>query len=256
MLGSKVNIHIAGDISPARSELALQGLTADLPSKKTGLMQAAVSPQSNAGKVFFIDVPDSKQSVILVGKLTLSTLDSDADKLDFTNEKLGGGISGDLAQVLRIEKGYTYGAYSSISSGKDTQAFRLQTSVRANATKASLEVIRDMLRNYGPTYTDEHVEMIKQKLIKESARAFESQGAKLGLLQAMSKFDKSKNFVEEQQQVLVDMSLEDFRQLARTYLNESDMVYVIVGDKATQLEPVKEFADGSVTELNVNGRPY
>ncbi len=253
MLGSKVNIHVAGDISPARSEQALQGLTVDLPSEKTGLVQAAVSPQNNAGQVFFIDVPDSKQSVILVGKLTLSTLHSDADKLDFTNEKLGGGISGDLAQVLRIEKGYTYGAYSNISSGKDTQAFRLQTSVRANATKASLEVIRDMLRNYGPTYTDAQVEMIKQKLIKESARAFESQGAKLGLLQAMSKFGKSKNFVEEQQQVLVDMDLEDFRELALTYLNESDMVYVIVGDKATQLEPVKEFAGGNVTELTVNG---
>ena len=97
--------------------------------------------------------------------------------------------------------------------------------------------------------------MIKQKLIKESARAFESQGAKLGLLQAMSKFGKSKNFVEEQQQVLVDMGLEDFRELARTYLNEQDMVYVIVGDKQTQLEPVKEFAGGKVVELDVSGDP-
>lgn len=255
MIGGQAKIHIAGDISPARSEQALQQLALALPSKEMELPEAVIPPQKNAGQVFFIDVPGSKQSVILVGKLTLSTLDSDADKLDFTNEKLGGGISGDLAQVLRIEKGYTYGAYSSISTGKDTQAFRLRTSVRANATKASLEVIRDMLRNYGPSYTDEHVEMIKQKLIKETTRAFESQGAKLGLLRAMSKFGKSKAFVEEQQQVLVDMSLKDFRQLASTYLNEEEMVYVIVGDKATQLEPVKEFAGGKVSELNVNGLP-
>ncbi len=255
MISGEAQIHITGDVSPARSEVALQQLALALPSKKMDLSQSEIPVQKNAGQVFFIDVPDSKQSVILVGKLTLSTLDGDADKLDFTNEKLGGGISGDLAQVLRIEKGYTYGAYSSISSGKDTQAFRLRTSVRANATKASLELIRDMLRNYGPTFTDEHVEMIKQKLIKETTRAFESQGAKLGLLHAMSKFGKSNRFVEEQQKVLVNMDLEDFRELARTYLNEEEMVYVIVGDKETQLESVKEFAGGNLLELDINGLP-
>ena len=31
------------------------------------------------------------------------------------------------------------------------------------------------------------------------------------------------------------------------------MVYVIVGDKATQLEPVKAFAGGDVIELDIYG---
>ena len=253
MLSGLTNMHITGSIAASRAEKSLRPLAIALPDNKIAVPEYEIPLQNNAGRVFFIDVPDSKQSVILVGKLALSSLAADFDKLDFTNEKLGGGISGDLAQVLRIEKGYTYGANSSISQGKARQAFRLRTSVRANATKASLEVIRDMLREYAPTYTDEHVAMIKQKLIKEKTRAFESQGAKLGLLRAMSKFEKSHRFVEEQQQVLVDMTLDDFRELATAYLKEEEMIYVIVGDKATQFDALTEFAGSEVIELNING---
>ena len=49
------------------------------------------------------------------------------------------------------------------------------------------------------------------------------------------------------------MSLEDFKGLANKYLQESEMTYVVVGDKATQLEPVKAFAGGEVIELDIYG---
>ena len=68
--------------------------------------------ESKAGNLYFIDVPGSKQSVIMIGKLALSARDENANNLNFANEILGGGSSGRLFQTLRIEKGYTYGAYS------------------------------------------------------------------------------------------------------------------------------------------------
>ena len=204
-------------------------------------------------KVFFIDVPGSKQSVLYIGKLALSSLNKDANKLDFTNDKLGGGSSGALFQTLRIEKGYTYGAYSGVGSGIEIQPFIARGSMRANATNASLTIIRDMIENYAKDFSDADVEITKQKLVKANTSAFESLGAKLGTLRQISKYEKAKNYVEQDQAELVAMSLDDFKDIANKYLQESEMTYVVVGDKVTQLEPVKEFAGGEVIELDIYG---
>ncbi len=253
LLASNVRIHIAGDVSQARAAKALVSLAETFQPAGASLPKYQIPAQANAGKVFFIDVPGSKQSVITIGKLALATTNADANRLYFTNEKLGGGISGDLAQTLRIEKGYTYGAISFISNGKVEQPFRATTSVRANATKPSLEIMREMIANYGVNFSEADVATTQQKLVKENTRAFESLRAKLGILRNISKYGKSRKYVEEEQQELLAMQLDDFKATADKYLREPEMVYVIVGDKATQLAPVTEFAGGDVTELDIYG---
>lgn len=251
--------HIVGDIDPDRAALGLAKLAKSI--SPTGAPRDAhdIPGQVNAGKVFFIDVPGSKQSVLRIGKLTAATGDADFNKVRFTNEKLGGGISGDLAQVLRIEKGYTYGAYSSVPNGTVTRPFTIGTSVRANATQASLETIREMVRAYGPEFDAAAVETTQQKLIKENTRAFESLGAKLGVLRNISRYGLPTNYVETEQAELVDMKVEDFQRIADEYLDESEMIYVVVGDKETQFRPVAEFASksgkGKVVELDIYGQP-
>jgi zinc protease len=253
LLGSPVRMHVTGSMEKDRAVGALRGI-ADVFNVSDAARPAYDIPaQNNAGKVFFIDVPDSKQSVIIIGKLTLASTDENANKLDFTNEKLGGGISGDLAQVLRIEKGYTYGAVSVMLNGKEVQPFRAQTRVRANATQPSLEIMKDMIGQYGEKFAQADVEMTQLKLVKENARAFEALNAKRGLLRAISKYGKSKTFVEDDQKELMAMKVADFKRIAGRYMREPEMTYVIVGDKATQLGPVTEFADGTVTELDIYG---
>ncbi len=253
LLGAQMRIHIAGDVAQQRAVRAFSGTAAIFTPIDHPATDYKIPGQSNAGKVFFIDIPGSKQSLITIGKLVLANTDADANKLDFTNEKLGGGISGDLAQTLRIEKGYTYGAVSFVTNGKVPQPFRALTSVRANATKASLQIMRDMIANYGTEFTEADVVMTRQKLVKENTRAFESLRAKLGILRTLSKYGKSKRYVEDDQQELVSMPLAEFKRIAAQYLIEAEMIYLVVGDKATQFAPVNEFAGGGVIELDIYG---
>ncbi len=248
-----IRIHIAGDINPARAAKGFKGIAEKFAAEIGDVPSYDIPEQDKGGTVYFIDVPGSKQSVLNIGKLTVPTTHEDFNKINFTNEKLGGGISGDLAQTLRIGKGYTYGAYSWITNGRDVQPFKISTSVRANATGPSLDIIRDMVTDYGPDYDDDDAEMIKKKLIKENTRAFESLGAKLGTLIDISKYEKSKSYVEDEQQELVNMSVADFKDIAAKYLSEPDMIYVVVGDKETQWEPVSEFAGGNIVELDIYG---
>jgi zinc protease len=207
---------------------------------------------NNAGTLYFIDVPNAKQSVVYVGDIALSATNPDAKKLDFANEILGGGSSGRLFQTLRIGKGYTYGAYSRIPKRMDKAAFIISSSVRANATLASLQIIQQMVQDYGAGFTDKDVILTQNKVIKANTRAFESFGAKLGLLSNISTYSKDLDYVDKEQELLASMTLEDFKTVISKYINENNMVYLVVGDKASQLSEVKKLGK-PVIQLDIYG---
>jgi zinc protease len=208
---------------------------------------------SYKGKIYFIDIPDSKQSTIYAGKMTIPSSEQDYQKIKFANEVLGGGISGKLAQVLRIEKGYTYGAGSFLRDSKEPSLFGLSTSVRANATLPSLQEIEKIFKNYGPEFSDTEKEITQNKIVKESTRTYESASAKLGLLRNISKFGRSKSYIEEDQQTLLSMEVEDFKEVIDKYMDVDDLVFVVVGDAATQLEEVNKFGRGDAILLDIYG---
>jgi len=259
VLEASAQIHIAGDIGPDRAAEAASRLAALMAPTSADRPAYAIPTQEYAGRVIFIDVPEAKQSVLRIGALVPDSSHPDFKKIQFANEKLGGGIAGDLGQMLRIEKGYTYGAGSFIPRNTVERPFTISTSVRANATQASLETIREMVRAYPDTLDAAAVETTQQKIIKASARAFESLGAKLGTLSQISRLGLSDRYVEDEQALLVSMTPQEFQRIAREYFNEDDFVYVIVGDRETQLAPVQAFANeagkGEVIELDIFGAP-
>lgn len=250
---AQASFHIAGAITKENAVAQIQKLN-QLKTKAASIPEPKQPNEDVAGKLYFVDVPQAKQSVIYVGNLALSKMDPDANKLDYTNEIIGGGSSGKLFQTLRIEKGYTYGAYSSVQNSKIIAPFIARTSVRANATLKSLEIIQEMIKNYQNDFTQNEVDLTTNKVLKANTRAYESLGAKLEMLKTISKYEKPANFAEMDQEVLINMKLNDYHDVINKYMNEENMVYVVVGDKETQFEEVKKLGK-EVIELNSKGEP-
>ncbi|MDF7814938.1 pitrilysin family protein [Hymenobacter sp. YC55] len=248
-------VHVVGAIDQNTVAAALKPLESSWAAKQVAMPKQAIPAQTLGGNVYFIDVPDAKQSVLYIGKLALTGADPDLSKATFANAVLGSGASGRLTQLLRIQKGYTYGASSSVLELKEMAPFVVSTSVRANATGASLQLIRQLLTDYGPTFSPADVEIAKSKILKGNTLVYESQGAKLGILRRISKFNKAPKFLEDDQQQLMQMGVADFQATIGKYMQEKELVYVVVGDKATQYEEVKKFANGKVTMLDKNGAP-
>ncbi len=246
------NFHVVGNVDEAGAKKALQNISEKWSGDAIVLNEQALPAQDKAGNLYFIDVPNAKQSVLYIGKLAVNANDADAKKLDYANEILGGGSSGRLFQTLRIGKGYTYGAYSRIPERAEKAAFTINSSVRANATLPSLKIVEKMLQTYGSGFTQEDVDLTKNKIIKANTRAFESFGAKLGMLNRISKYGRSLDYVDQDQALLTGMQLEDFKSTINKYVDEKDMVYLVVGDKATQLKEVKKLGK-KVIELDIYG---
>lgn len=255
---SIVTIHIVGDVTKSRAANALQHLASSWQVVDTNGGETEITrdyrPQTALSKkVYFIDVPDAKQSVIRIGRLALSAKDENYNNLEYTNQIIGGGSSGRLFQLLRIEKGYTYGAYSRVEDTREIAPWTAYTSVRANVTLESMKLMRDLLENYETSFGENEMEVTKNKIIKGSTRAFESLGSKLNMLRYMSKFDLPIDYVQTNQQELLNMSLEDFHKMIETYLNEDNMFYLVVGDGKTQLKQMKEFGYGTPVQLDIYG---
>lgn len=250
---SLASIHVVGFIEESRFIAAFTALDSRWKAKDVIMPNYVIPEREMAENLFFIDVPNAKQSMLIIGKLTMSANDPDFNNLGYANEILGGGSSGKLTQILRIEKGYTYGAYSYVERNIEVSPFTAYTNVRANATKASLEIIIDLLENYASTFTQEDVALTKNKVLKRNTRAYESMNAKLAILRRISKYNKSLVYIEEEQDELINMTLDDFKSIIDKYIPEDEMIYVIVGDKESQLSEVNLLGKGQAIELDIHG---
>ena len=83
----------------------------------------------------------------------------------------------------------------------------------------SLQIIQSILNDYGKNFSYQDVAITKNKILKSNTLAFESLGAKLGVLRESSKYGKPVNFVEVDQQELMKMTLADFKMIIEKYMN-------------------------------------
>jgi zinc protease len=251
---SIARFHIVGDVGKDRVMKALSDLESKWPSKEVSFPEYSVPTENKGGKVYFIDIPNAQQSIIFIGKLVLSAKDEDFNNLNYANLVIGGGSSGRLFQLLRIEKGYTYGAYSYIGSTLEIAPFQAYTSVRNNITLESLRLMRGLLEDYKSTFTEKEMEVTKNKVIKDNTRAFESLNAKLGMLFRMSKYDLPADFIDREQNELISMTLEDFHAIIDKYMNEDEMFYLVVGNGQTQLQRMADLGYGQPILLDIQGK--
>ena len=248
---SQAHFHISGAINQVETERVLKALN-DWKSKVIETPKFKLPETNSKNVMYFVNLPGAKQSVLYIGKLALSAQDEDANNLNFANEILGGGSSGRLTQTLRIEKGYTYGAFSRIIENKEVSPFLVGTSVRANATLKSLEIIQEMLKNYSTTFTQSDADITKNKLLKNNTRALESLGAKLNVLRTISKYNRPETYIEDDQKELINMTLKDYQAIISKFLQEGEMIYLVVGDKETQFDEVKKLGK-PIVELDIFG---
>ncbi len=246
---------VAGAVSPAEATAPLATLASRWEDRPAPTIPDPPRWSGDRAGLYFIDVPGAAQSVLNIGYLALARTDDDYHPATVMNFRLGGGgFASDLTQVLREGKGYTYGVGSSFRGGHYPGPFSIGSSVRSNVTLESLEIVRDMLETYGPTFDEADLEATQGFLLRSNARAFETLGAKLGVVRAVSDYGFPPDYVLRQEQTVRDMTVERVRELAARYLG-GDMVWLVVGDAATQLGRLEALGLGTPVVLERSGRP-
>lgn len=246
--------HLTGAVSKDRTIKALMTLetkwqkkTVKLPELPT--VQTAAKPQA-----YFVDIPDSKQSVIMIGAPAMKGGDSEFFAASVVNERLGAGTSSRLFQKLREEKGYTYGANSNFVRRINNGFFMASSSVRSNVTKESIELFKEIIDGYDKDFSQEDLDKTKSSLLRSNARAYETLGDKMGILQNISTYNLPLDYLKKQEKTLTEMTLPQAKQTISKFIDSGKLVYMITGDGKTQLELVNQAGLGKAILLDRNGR--
>lgn len=242
---SVARMHVVGAVDKAKIIGSLKGIARRWKAKKVDIPVYKMPSPPARSQVYFYDVPDAKQSVLRFGYPALPATNADFYPATVANYILGGGgFASQLTQQLREGKGYTYGITSGFSGSRDSGTFMIQSGVRANVTLESAQLVKSILENYGRNYSDRDLDTTKSFLIKSNARAFETAGAKLGMLENISKYGWKPDYIKGREQIVKDMTIARIRDLSAKYLDPNRMIWLFVGDAKTQLPRLKELGFG------------
>ncbi|MBN4070835.1 insulinase family protein, partial [Olleya sp. AH-315-F22] len=202
-------------------------------------------------KVYFYDVPNAKQSVIRFGYPALAVTDTDYYAVRVMNYRLGGGgFASQLTQQLREGKGYTYGIWSGFSGTTNKGPFTISSNVRTNVTLESASLVKDIVSQYDENYNENDLDITKGFMIKSNARAFETMRSKLSMLSNISNYNLTDDYAKQREAIVKGMTVKDIQELTEKYLNVNKMIYLFVGDAATQMEKLEALGFGKPLLLN------
>ncbi|MFC6996534.1 M16 family metallopeptidase [Rufibacter roseus] len=243
---------VAGAVNQAEVSNALKSLEQKWAAKPVTLPTPVTTTTKPKARLYFIDQPEAKQSVIYAGYVAVPVGSKEYPVMQAINHKLGAGSASTLFNVLRLQKGYTYGAFSGFSrrpSGPGT--FVASTSVRTNVTKESLQTIEEILKSYGATYTEEDLNTSKGALLRETALGYETLGSLVNLLETIDTYNLPTDYLKQNETMIQNLSYAQAKNLISNYIDPNKMIYVVVGDAKTQLAGLKSLGLGEPVVLEV-----
>ncbi len=182
-------------------------------------------------QVNFVDMPNAVQSEIsVVNVVNLKMTDKEYFAALLANQILGGGGEGRLFLNLREAHGWTYGAYSSIGSGKYVTAFRASTSVRNAVTdSAVVEIFNEMKKIRTDLVSESDLKNAKAKYIGNFVMNMEkpSTVARYALMTETQHLPA--DFYENYIKNINAVTPEDVRAAARKYFLADNARVVVVG---------------------------
>ena len=242
---------VAGNVDQATVEASFAGLAAKWQPKEVVLPEVIAPAPPEKSAIYFVDMPGAKQSVIAIGGPSLPRTSPDYYPLYVANYKLGGSFNGIFNLILREEKGFTYGARSSVSGSKEYGMFNASSRVRTNSTLESVTIFKTEMEKYRQNMPQEYVDFTKDALIKGNALRFETLGGLLGMLNTMTSYNLPADYIKQEEAFVKGLTVEKTLELANKYIDPAKMYYVVVGDAKTQLKELEKAGLGKANTCEV-----
>ena len=248
-------LAIVGDMDKAEAEKVVKKYFAswkpgDVP---TFTYEKPKRPESDI--VGLVDRSSSVQTIInIVQPVELQVGDEDYISSRLVNQILGGGSSSRLFMNLREDKGYTYGAYSSISPDKLIGRISANASVRTEVTdSAVVQFIYELDRLVKGGVTEEELAMAKSNLTGSFGRSLESPATIANFALNTERYNLPKDYYATYLQKLNSFTVEDINKTAADLIQPDKMYITAVGNGSEIKDKLAQF--GEVRMYDNMGNP-
>ena len=218
------------------------------PGEKEPTLPTGDVTAKDTTHIYLIDRPASTQTYLLFANVGVSRTDPDYIPLVVANHILGGGASARLFQNLREDKGYTYGAYSSLTAPRWPGMWQATASVRTPVTEGAVkEFFHEFKRIQDKPVTSDELARAKRALIGSFARTLESPEGVLGRTLELVQYSLPRDYWDNYPNLIAAVTPADVQRVAKKYLGDNKIQLVAVGERAQIEAGLKKFGPVTVT---------
>ena len=250
-----------GDIKVADAFKLAERLFGDWANPSVSL--PSILPQGTGGgidakpRVVVVDMPEAGQAAVVVARRGIKRADPEYFRGIVANSVLGGGYSARLNQEIRIKRGLSYGANSSLSARRAVGTFSASTQTKneSGAEVASL-IMSELKRLATEPIADSELTPRKAVLTGNFGRNLETTGGLATQVANLALYglglDEINSYIKNVQAV----SAVDVQKFASTRIDAKGANIIVVGNAKVFLEDLrKQFPNIDViplTELDLN----
>jgi zinc protease len=201
-------------------------------------------PKRTSRAAYVIDRPGSAQANIVIANSGIKRTSPDYFPLLVMHTVLGANASSRLFMNLREEKGYTYGAYSSLDARRTAGTFRATAEVRTPVTGDSLkEFFYELGRIRSEPVSEKELADAKSYLTGVFPIRLETQEGLIDQLLQIKMFGLPDNYLDTYRSHIQAVTREQIQEVAKKYVRPDEAAIVIVGDAAQLTEQIKPYAE-------------
>ena len=221
----------------------------DVPAKNIATVD--LKPE----KVYLIDRPGSIQSVILAGHVAPPKANANEFAIQAMNEVLGGDFTSRVNMNLREDKDWAYGAYTLFISTRGQRPFLAYAPVQSDKTAASMAELKleiERLLGEKPATTEELDRVMNQNTLSLPGR-WETAGSVASSLAEIVRFGLPDDYWRTYAQRIRSVTLDDVGAAADEVLKPDNMLWVVVGDRATIEDDIRALGYDDIEIVDADG---
>ena len=222
-------VAIVGDIDRKGADRLVQDALSGLPDLAAASVDVPPVKKHPAQRR---DIPFAgEQAQIMLGMPLITRNDPDYYALVVGNYVLGGGgFDSRLMEVLRNQRGDTYGVYSNLTPERQAGMFTIAYSSRKPAARASLAAAQEVIRQFiaeGPT--EEEMSQAKANITGSFPLRFDSNAKLLGYLNLIGVYNLPDDYLEAYPKAVAKLTAADVKATWQKRVRPEDLNIVVVG---------------------------
>lgn len=203
----------------------------------------------DGAQLALIDWPDAPQATVRVAGEGVTRGDPRWPALFVANYAVGGNFSSRVNTVLREQKGVTYGATSTLDTGRRAGIVSISTAVRSDATAQSLADIVDIVAGARGSITDDEVATAVRAATESAALGFERSDAVVGRVEMLLSQRLPLGHVDANLERIRQVTTERANTAYTEVVRPGDLTVVVVGDAASLRQSLADWGHAELQEI-------
>ncbi|WP_114777532.1 insulinase family protein [Botryobacter ruber] len=249
-------LAVVGDITKKEAKKQLKKAFKDWQKGEVKKQEYPLPQKPAQTEVVIVDRPSAVQtSVSLVNPAELKPGSPDAIPSQLMNSMLGGSSTARLFMNLREAHGYTYGAYSSLTSDKLLGQFTAYANVRNAVTdSAVVEFLNELNRMRTDRVTEQELNDTKAYLTGSFARGLERPATIAAYAINTARYNLPEDYYANYLKMVEATTIDDIQRTAQQYITPDQTYIIAVGNAGEIADKLERFdKKGGIEYYNAMG---